>query len=58
MLEENYADETWINSVKKVANPFGDGRAAHRIVKIIENKTGAKQMRAKAASKENCSNLS
>ncbi len=36
LLEENYGDETWIRSVKKIANPFGDGRAAERIVKIIE----------------------
>lgn len=42
MLEENYAVETWIKSVKEVANPFGDGRAARRIVKIIEEKFGAR----------------
>ena len=48
MLEENYADETWIKSVRKIANPFGDGRAANRIVKIIEEKLGAKAVRAKA----------
>lgn len=34
-LNENYADETWINSVKEIENPFGDGRAAHRIVEIL-----------------------
>ncbi len=38
LLEENYAVETWIKSVKEVANPFGDGRSASRIVKIIEEK--------------------
>jgi UDP-N-acetylglucosamine 2-epimerase (non-hydrolysing) len=38
MLEENYAVETWIKSVKEIANPFGDGQAAKRIVKIIEEK--------------------
>ncbi len=38
MLEENYAIETWIKSVKEIRNPFGDGKAAKRIVKIIEEK--------------------
>ena len=42
-LEENYAVETWIKSVKEVANPFGDGRSAARIVKIIEEKLVVKQ---------------
>ena len=51
MLEENYAVETWIKSVKEVSNPFGDGRAAQRIVKIIEEKTGAKAIHAKAMQK-------
>lgn len=36
LLEENYRDETWINSVKKTVNPFGDGAAAKRIVKVLE----------------------
>lgn len=35
MLEANYADETWINSVKQTENPFGDGQAAKRIVEIL-----------------------
>lgn len=35
LLYENYSVETWINSVQEVANPFGDGRSAARIVKII-----------------------
>jgi UDP-N-acetylglucosamine 2-epimerase (non-hydrolysing) len=48
MLEENYAVPTWIKSVKEIANPFGDGRAAGRIVKIIEEKTGAKKRNAAA----------
>ncbi len=34
-LAENYADETWINSVKEIENPFGDGKAANRIVEIL-----------------------
>ena len=42
MLEENYAVDTWIKSVKEVSNPFGDGRAAKRIIKIIEEKFAAK----------------
>lgn len=49
MLEENYAVPTWIKSVKEVDNPFGDGRAAQRIVKIIEEKTGAKIKSVKTA---------
>jgi UDP-N-acetylglucosamine 2-epimerase (non-hydrolysing) len=42
MLEENYDVETWIRSVREVANPFGDGKAASRIVKVIEEKLAAK----------------
>lgn len=38
MLEENYMVETWVKSVKEVSNPFGDGKSAKRIVKIIEDK--------------------
>ena len=47
LLEENYAVETWIKSVREVANPFGDGRSAARIVKIIEEKLAAKQLKAR-----------
>jgi UDP-N-acetylglucosamine 2-epimerase (non-hydrolysing) len=36
MLEDNYRDETWINSVRSIANPFGDGHAARKIVDILE----------------------
>lgn len=43
LLEHNYADETWIRSVRKVANPFGDGRAAERIVKVISEKLSETQ---------------
>ena len=42
MLEENYAVETWIKSVREISNPFGDGKAAQKIVKIIEDKFGSK----------------
>jgi UDP-N-acetylglucosamine 2-epimerase (non-hydrolysing) len=48
MLEENYAVETWIKSVKEISNPFGDGRAARKIVKIIEEKTVSKAIQANA----------
>ncbi|HEV7644406.1 MAG TPA: UDP-N-acetylglucosamine 2-epimerase (non-hydrolyzing) [Pyrinomonadaceae bacterium] len=40
MLEENYddtGDDSWIASVKKVANPFGDGTAAEKIAGILKN---------------------
>ena len=37
MLEENYRDGSWINSVKKIANPFGDGTAAQQITEILKN---------------------
>lgn len=47
MLEENYAVQTWIESVREIANPFGDGKAARRIVKIIGEKLGAKTSRSK-----------
>lgn len=42
LLEENYSVDSWIRSVRKVANPFGDGRSASRIVKIIEEKLASK----------------
>lgn len=48
LLEENYSVETWIKSVKEVANPFGDGKAASRIVKIIEEKLASKAISNKA----------
>lgn len=35
LLEENYAVDSWVKSVREVANPFGDGRSAQRIVDII-----------------------
>lgn len=35
LLSEIYADESWINSVKEIKNPFGDGKAARRIVEIL-----------------------
>ena len=47
-LEENYTVETWINSVKEVGNPFGDGKAAPRIVRIIEETFRSRAMAARA----------
>lgn len=38
LLEENHAIDTWTRSVKEIANPFGDGNASKKIVKIIESK--------------------
>jgi UDP-N-acetylglucosamine 2-epimerase (non-hydrolysing) len=52
MLEENYSVETWIKSVKEVSNPFGDGRAAKRIVKIIEEKFGARVKGARKTARQ------
>ena len=51
MLEENYAVETWIKSVREIANPFGDGHAASRIVKIIKDNLEAKIVNAQAVHK-------
>jgi UDP-N-acetylglucosamine 2-epimerase (non-hydrolysing) len=42
MLNENYAVDTWVRSVKEIANPFGDGRAAQKIVRIIEEQLASK----------------
>lgn len=36
LLEKNYNDEAWINSVRQIENPFGDGKAAKRIVETLE----------------------
>jgi UDP-N-acetylglucosamine 2-epimerase (non-hydrolysing) len=49
LLNENYSIDTWTKSVKEVSNPFGDGHAAKRIVKIIEEKFGARVKEAAAA---------
>ena len=47
-LEENYSVETWIKSIKEVSNPFGDGKAAARIVKIIEERLAYKAIAARS----------
>ncbi|KXK00901.1 MAG: UDP-N-acetylglucosamine 2-epimerase [Acidobacteria bacterium OLB17] len=36
LLEENYADPEWIDSVREIPNPFGDGNASKKIVDAIE----------------------
>ncbi|CAN5178646.1 UDP-N-acetylglucosamine 2-epimerase (non-hydrolyzing) [soil metagenome] len=46
ILEHTYAVNTWIESVRHQANPFGDGRSAERIVKIIEKKLAGKNSSA------------
>jgi len=46
LLDENYSVETWIKSIKEIANPFGDGKSAARIVRIIEEKLATRPLRA------------
>ncbi len=46
-LEENYNDETWIDSVKQIENPFGDGKAAKRIVEVLVDEFPAKTQGSK-----------
>lgn len=41
LLESNYNDQTWIDSVSRIENPFGDGSAAKQIVKILEKELPA-----------------
>ena len=49
LLEENYLVDTWIKSVKEVANPFGDGKSAVRIVRVIEEILPSKQLQSKTS---------
>lgn len=51
MLEDNYNDESWITAVSAIANPFGDGKAAERIVDILTeaSKDASDAQRAKIA---------
>ena len=37
MLEQTYAVNTWADSVSQRVNPFGDGRSAGRIVRLLAN---------------------
>ncbi|HLM60170.1 MAG TPA: UDP-N-acetylglucosamine 2-epimerase (non-hydrolyzing) [Pyrinomonadaceae bacterium] len=52
LLKENYADESWINSVKEIENPFGDGKSAKRIVEILTNVFHAKTKKRRVISAE------
>ena len=52
LLRENYYDETWINSVKQIENPFGDGRAAQRIVEILHREFYEKTQNKRKSVKE------
>jgi UDP-N-acetylglucosamine 2-epimerase (non-hydrolysing) len=36
LLESNYNNEDWINSVKEIENPFGRGDSAKQIVEVLE----------------------
>lgn len=49
MLEENYSSDTWIKSVKQISNPFGDGNAAKRIVRALEETFRTKLTKVKHA---------
>ena len=49
LLAENYANEAWINSVQQVKNPFGDGKAAKRIVEILTEYFSVKAQRREDA---------
>ncbi len=40
MLETNYNDESWIDSVKEIENPFGKGDSAKKIVDILSSVKG------------------
>ncbi|MGI8543083.1 MAG: non-hydrolyzing UDP-N-acetylglucosamine 2-epimerase [Aridibacter sp.] len=44
LLEDNYLTQTWIDSVKQVQNPFGDGKSAARIANILEAISNQKTM--------------
>ena len=56
LLWETYADETWINSVKEIVNPFGDGTTAQRIVEILEREFSVKPGKYFAANNINDTN--
>ena len=40
-LDEACSDNSWIRNVKKIANPFGDGKAAEKIAESDSRKTDA-----------------
>ena len=35
ILEHTYLADSWIRSVKKMHNPFGDGNSAKQIVEVL-----------------------
>ncbi len=45
LLESNYNDEDWINSVVEIENPFGRGDSAKRIVEILERVFSAETLK-------------
>ena len=49
MLEKNYASDTWMRSVRQIANPFGDGHAAAKIVRVLEQEMAGIKVNASAA---------
>jgi UDP-N-acetylglucosamine 2-epimerase (non-hydrolysing) len=49
LLEDNYGADTWTRSVREIANPFGDGRSARRIVKIIGQSIAVKAAAVRSA---------
>lgn len=50
LLEENYNDETWINSIRVMENPFGKGNSAQIIVEILTKIFNFKEQRFEDAS--------
>jgi len=46
LLETNYTDESWINSVRQIENPFGDGTSAKRIIGILEREFSNKTQKS------------
>jgi UDP-N-acetylglucosamine 2-epimerase (non-hydrolysing) len=45
LLKENYNDESWVGSIRKIENPFGKGDSAKRIVDFIEKHFNAEMQR-------------
>jgi len=45
MLEEAYQKGSWVESVDKVQNPFGDGRSGQRIAACVAELLGAEALR-------------
>jgi hypothetical protein len=43
MLEEIQRDESWIEAVKKIENPFGRGDSGQRIASIVAELFGARK---------------